>query len=784
MFFSISLYVALAIFGFGLVYKASTWFRYGIGTKVEEIPTSTRISMAMKGIVSTLISVKILTLIKVFVMDVIFQAKILRQDFLRWLMHMCLYAGFMLLLLMHALEKFISKPLFTDYYSTINPFLFLRDLFGLMVIMGIGIAIYRRFILKVPRLKTNAMDHYAIVILSVIMISGVFLKGTKITSHNEFQMMVEDYAGLNMEDDEDEVNALGSYWVQKFGMVSPNVKGPFDTDILALGQESHEANCAECHSPSQWAFLSYGIAKITQPIARSLDKANAVDWLWYIHFLSCWIGLAYLPFSKMFHIFASPLSLLANSVMEKGTSHPANIATRQIMELDACTHCCTCALNCSAGVFSEHFSNTNILPSEKILSIKALAAGKRLGENELKHIQEGIYLCTNCDRCSVVCPVGINLKDLWFNVRESFLIKGYPEFLTLSPLSFYRGLMKEDGDRDNYQKPMDQARELIATWCDLIKRQDVTLPLTGIYSGFKTGLNQSNQASTFSVCFGCKTCSNVCPVVALYDNPREVLGLLPHQIMNSCGLGLKDLALGSNMLWYCLTCYQCQEQCPQNVCVTDIFYELKETAVKNVREKLQKLDAIGHLKTIEKPTYTNVSGYQIADGYYYHLGHSWIRIDEDGWIRIGIDDFTSKVFGPADMVNLPTVGTFLKQGEVGWVLTRNDRKAPMLSPVSGTVLAVNDKIKEQPEITHDKPYEEGWLVILDPASLDMNLKRLYAEGKCFQWMEKENRVLLELLGPRYERLAATGGEPINDIYGQFPEIEWDRLVKTFLRTVE
>ena len=60
---------------------------------------------------------------------------------------------------------------------------------------------------------------------------------------------------------------------------------------------------------------------------------------------------------------------------------------------------------------------------------------------------------------------------------------------------------------------------------------------------------------------------------------------LPHQIMNACGLGLKDLALGSNMLWDCLTCYQCQEQCPQGVCVTDILYELKNEAVQQVKEK-------------------------------------------------------------------------------------------------------------------------------------------------------------------------------------------------------
>jgi len=58
--------------------------------------------------------------------------------------------------------------------------------------------------------------------------------------------------------------------------------------------------------------------------------------------------------------------------------------------------------------------------------------------------------------------------------------------------------------------------------------------------------------------------------------------LLPHQIMHACALGVRDLAFGSNMLWDCLTCYQCQEQCPQGVSVTDVLYELKNLAVEHV----------------------------------------------------------------------------------------------------------------------------------------------------------------------------------------------------------
>jgi len=581
MFFTISLYLALAIFGVGVLYKVSTWFRYRIGRGADEIPVSSRVSAAIKGIILTLFSVKIFTLLRVFIVDVVLQIKILRQDFLRWLMHICIYLGFMLLLLMHALDKYITSELFAEYYSTLNPFMFLRDFFGFLVLLGIAIALYRRFILKLPRLRTGGQDHYAIIILAVIMVSGFLLEGSKITSYRRYQEMVEEYT---IAADEEELKALEAYWVKEFSVVSPTAKGPFDQELLESGREAHEMTCAQCHSKPQWAFLGYTTAKIISPVALGLDRANIPEILWYIHFLACWLGLAYLPFSKMFHIFASPLTLLANSVMDSDRSDAANIATRQILELDGCTHCCTCSLHCSVGVAFDMIGNVNILPSEKIASVKALASGGELTAQQLREIQEGVYLCTNCRRCTVVCPAGINLQDLWFTVRETLLARGYPELLVLSPLSYYRGLCRERFVEDGYGEPVVRAREAVAERCEQMRVLDKPLLLTPSDREFKSGLALSDQASTFSGCFGCETCTTVCPVVANYENPQEVLGLLPHQIMHSCGLGLKDLAFGSGMLWDCVTCYQCQEHCPQGVRVTDVLYELKNRAIQQVKE--------------------------------------------------------------------------------------------------------------------------------------------------------------------------------------------------------
>jgi len=580
MIFSISLYASIAIFIIGLIYKISTWLSLKTTLESKDIPLFKRASSALKGIILTIFSVKILTLLKVFFLDIILQRKVLQEDFFRWLTHILIYGAFMLLLLMHALDNLIASHISPDYSPTINPFLFLRDLFGFLVIIGICMAIYRRVVLKAPRLSTNSMDTYAIILIAVIMASGLLLEGTKINSYSVYQQMVADYAGLEQE--EEEFKALTALWVKEFGTVAPDVKKPFDAELIAAGREVHEMSCAGCHSKPQWAFVGYPVAKALRGAALGLDKAGTHTALWYIHFLACFIGLAYLPFSKFLHIITSPLSLLANSVIETEVSEPANIATKQVLEFDACMHCGNCTNRCSVGVIFEHTGNAHILPSEKIQSLQRVASGKETDETSLKRILDGTYLCTNCHRCTDVCPAGINLQELWFVMRENLFHKDFPEFSVLSPLSFYRGLMRGRIPQSEYTKPLLQAREIISAECELMKDQTKPVNLTPPDREFHDVLLLSDQTSTFSACFGCQTCTNVCPVVANYENPKEVLGMLPHQIMYATGLGVKDLAFGSNMLWDCVTCYQCQEQCPQGVKVTEVLYELKNLAIKNV----------------------------------------------------------------------------------------------------------------------------------------------------------------------------------------------------------
>ena len=97
-----------------------------------------------------------------------------------------------------------------------------------------------------------------------------------------------------------------------------------------------------------------------------------------------------------------------------------------------------------------------------------------------------------------------------------------------------------------------------------------------------SGMHLVDNPDTFWACVQCTICTNVCPVVATSEDPRRDLDLTPQQVMNLVRLQLKDMALGCRMVWDCVTCYRCQEECPQKVPVADVLYELRNEACRRL----------------------------------------------------------------------------------------------------------------------------------------------------------------------------------------------------------
>ena len=180
------------------------------------------------------------------------------------------------------------------------------------------------------------------------------------------------------------------------------------------------------------------------------------------------------------------------------------------------------------------------------------------------------------------------------------------------------------------------------------------------------------------------------------------------------------------------------------------------------------------------PQYLNAHGYLVPRDYYIHKGHGWARIEYGGRVRIGLDDFGNRLVGPVDEMRLPSLGTRFKAGEESFIMNREGHEAGVKTPISGAVTAVNQRLLDYPAGTNQDPYSAGWVLLIDPMELRSDLKDLNFGVDSVKFIEAEAERLLSMIVDDPKAAAATGGQPISDIYGSFREVGWDRLVKSFI----
>lgn len=98
----------------------------------------------------------------------------------------------------------------------------------------------------------------------------------------------------------------------------------------------------------------------------------------------------------------------------------------------------------------------------------------------------------------------------------------------------------------------------------------------------------------------------------------------------------------------------------------------------------------------------------------YTSDHEWLRQEEDGSVTVGITDHAQSSLGDLVYVELPEVGQDLAAGGEMAVVESVKAASDVYAPVSGSVLAVNDDLADDPETINADPYGEGWIVRLQP----------------------------------------------------------------------
>jgi glycine cleavage system H protein len=109
----------------------------------------------------------------------------------------------------------------------------------------------------------------------------------------------------------------------------------------------------------------------------------------------------------------------------------------------------------------------------------------------------------------------------------------------------------------------------------------------------------------------------------------------------------------------------------------------------------------------------------IPEGLRYHTEHEWIR-QENETAELGITHFAQDALGDVVYLELPKVGTEVRSGqEIGEVESTKTTSA-VYTPVSGKISAVNEDLRDKPELVNQDPYGRGWIAKIrmsDPSEL-------------------------------------------------------------------
>jgi glycine cleavage system H lipoate-binding protein len=177
-----------------------------------------------------------------------------------------------------------------------------------------------------------------------------------------------------------------------------------------------------------------------------------------------------------------------------------------------------------------------------------------------------------------------------------------------------------------------------------------------------------------------------------------------------------------------------------------------------------------------KPAPSPAAGwFSVPSGVYLHPGHTWARLEADGTVAIGLDDLAHRLVA-AEQTSVPTVGAHVSQGESAIDLSATGKRVSALSPVDGTVVAVNSHRDDA------DAYGAGWLFKVKPSKLTANLRQLYAGSAAQKLLDDAAALLAVRADPEMVAVMQDGGAPVHGIAAALAGDDWDVLAREILRS--
>jgi glycine cleavage system H protein len=189
-----------------------------------------------------------------------------------------------------------------------------------------------------------------------------------------------------------------------------------------------------------------------------------------------------------------------------------------------------------------------------------------------------------------------------------------------------------------------------------------------------------------------------------------------------------------------------------------------------------------------KMTTATVRGFLLEDTVYYHRGHLWLqRIN--GKVRLGMDDLGQWLLGDIEEITFSRPKGRVERNQPLLRMRCSHGTAEIASPLSGTVMAVNEGVRRDGSLISTDPYGAGWLLELVPAAGELTRLGEQTEGffsgpEVRHWMEKEVDRLHNVLETDIGVTMSDGGELTTNLRDAITKKQWNILIKSFLERKE
>jgi Fe-S oxidoreductase/nitrate reductase gamma subunit len=324
-----------------------------------------------------------------FLKNTVGHVRILRESY-PGIMHWMIFWGFLIFALgtaSIAMHEDLNLPTFQGGYYLILSFIL--NLFSLLAIAAIVMALWRRLVTKPDGIDSRADDYIVLGLIFLIVVTGLFLGGLLIV------ITQDPWAAWRP------VEYLISTW---FGGLNP----------------------------------------------ASLSTAHAA--LWWLHVTLAMGFIAYIPYSKLFHIFAGPINqylakdkaaqsmqpidLEDESTEQFGVAEIQQFTWKQLLDGEACIRCGRCQDNCPAYISGKPLSPKKLTQDLKnhfqAVAPRLAAAQKAAKESKEEAIpmplvpdvisEEEIWACTTCRSCEEQCPVFVEHVPKVVDIRRNLVM--------------------------------------------------------------------------------------------------------------------------------------------------------------------------------------------------------------------------------------------------------------------------------------------------------------------------------------------------------------------------